>query len=83
MQNIVEESGEIIRRTAMSGTIVEIMDCASPLRHKKKLIGQASQIPIFIIAMEPISDKVKEIYPPETLSPGDAIITNDPYLGMG
>jgi N-methylhydantoinase B len=84
MQNIVEESGEIIRRTAMSGTIVEIMDCASALWDKeKRLIGQASQIPIFIIAMKPILDKATEIYPPETLSPGDAIITNDPYLGMG
>jgi N-methylhydantoinase B len=84
LQNIVEEAGEVMRRTAMSGTIVEIMDCSSALWDKKRrLIGQASHIPIHIISMKPILEKILEIFPPETLSPGDAIITNDPYLGMG
>ncbi len=84
LQTIVEEAGEVMRRTAMSGTIVEIMDCSSALwDEKKRLIGQASHIPIHIISMKPIVERVSQLFPPEALSPGDAIITNDPYLGMG
>jgi N-methylhydantoinase B len=84
LQNIVEEAGEVMRRTAMSGTIVEIMDCTSALwDSKRRLIGQASHIPIHIISMKPMLERILELHPPKSLSQGDALITNDPYLGMG
>ena len=81
MQSIAEEMGVTLIRTALSPNIKDRRDCSTAIYTPKgELIAQAEHIPLHLGIMPIIVKKVLEIFPPESLLPGDAIISNDPYI---
>jgi len=82
LNSIMDESVEVMRRTARSGTIVEIVDCSTVIWNEKgQMLSQASAIPLHVLSLQPVFEKLIKLFPPDTLSSGDVLCTNDPYLG--
>ncbi len=76
---IAEEMGLVVERSAYSPNIKERRDFSCAIfDHKGQLIAQAAHIPVHLGAMPDTVKVVKETF---RLSPGDIVITNDPYAG--
>lgn len=84
LQGIAEEMGVTLIRTAYSTNIKERRDCSCALFSSQgELVALAEHIPIHLGSMLGLMKKICEKYPLTSLSPGDIIITNDPYQGGG
>ncbi|WP_435332889.1 hydantoinase B/oxoprolinase family protein [Haloarchaeobius sp. TZWWS8] len=79
---IAEEMNANLIRTGYSPNIKERRDCSCALfDDDAEMIAQAENMPVHLGAM-PFSVKAAiDRFPPETLSPGDAILLNDPFYG--
>ena len=83
--SIVDEAAAALVRTSFSTVVRESNDFACVLTDARGgSIAQATDsIPSFIGTVpRTITEFLKE-YPPETLAPGDVLITNDIWLGTG
>ncbi len=83
--SIVDEAAAIFQRASFSTLVREANDFAVVLTDSVgRSIAQSSKsIPSFIATL-PASIKVfNQHYPPETLTEGDVLITNDPWYGTG
>ena len=77
--SIAEEMGIVLQRSAFSSNIKERRDFSCAIFDSSgRLLAQAAHIPVHLGAMP---DTVAEIRAKFTLSPGDIIITNDPFAG--
>jgi len=77
---------EIIRlgRSSQSPIIYEVLDYSCALTDSRgDLIAQANGVPGFLGTLTFAVKAVLEKFSPETLRPGDTIITNGPYSGGG
>ena len=80
-QSVAEEMGAALIRTALSTNIKDRRDCSTAIYTPQgELVAQAEHIPLHLGLMISVVKKTLEAYPLEKLAPGDAIITNDPYV---
>lgn len=80
-QSVAEEMGAALIRTALSTNIKDRRDCSTAIYTSEgKLVAQAEHIPLHLGLMISVVKKILEYYPVENMKPGDAIITNDPYI---
>ncbi|THE63243.1 hydantoinase B/oxoprolinase family protein [Salinadaptatus halalkaliphilus] len=79
---ISEEMNANLIRTGYSPNIKERRDCSCAIFDADgDMISQAENMPVHLGAMPFSVAAALERYPPETLSPGDAIMVNDPFQG--
>ncbi len=85
LEAIVEEMWLTICRTAFSLIISEAQDFACELvdPHGEPLAHSPRAMPVFNIALPQVVKALLERFPPETLEPGDVLVTNDPWLCAG
>ena len=80
-QSVAEEMGAALIRTALSTNIKDRRDCSTAIyTGAGDLVAQAEHIPLHLGLMVSVVKKTLEVFPVERLQPGDAIITNDPYI---
>ena len=80
-QSVAEEMGAALIRTALSPNIKDRRDCSTGVYSADgDLIAQAEHIPLHLGLMPSVVKSTLIIFPVSSLQPGDAIITNDPYV---
>ncbi len=80
-QSAAEEMGAALIRTALSPNIKDRRDCSTGVYSAAgELIAQAEHIPLHLGLMPSVVKSTLRILPVASLQPGDAIITNDPYI---
>ena len=82
---ITDEIVSTLVRTSFSTIVRESYDLTVVvLDAEGRLVAQGSySIPVFIGTAPVTLAHMLERFPPETLSPGDVVITNDPWMGTG
>src|SRR5262249_48109571 len=81
---IGDEMFVAMQRTSMSTIIYEVLDYASGLLDSQaRMITQGNGVAGFLGTLTFAAQSVLDKFGPEKLSPGDIIITNDPYSGGG
>ena len=79
---IAEEMNATLVRTSHSPNIKERRDCSCALFDANgEMVSQAETIPVHLGAMPFSVRSALERFPPDTLSPGDAVLLNDPFHG--
>ena len=79
---ISEEMNANLIRTGYSPNIKERRDCSCAVFDADgDMISQAENMPVHLGAMPFSVAAALERYPPELLSPGDAVLLNDPFRG--
>lgn len=79
---ISEEMNANLIRTGYSPNIKERRDCSCAIFDADgDMISQAENMPVHLGAMPFSVAAALDRYPPEALSPGDAIMVNDPFQG--
>ncbi|WP_277555027.1 hydantoinase B/oxoprolinase family protein [Halobaculum limi] len=79
---VAEEMNATLVRTGYSPNIKERQDCSTALFDADgEMIAQAETMPVHLGAMPYSVAAAVEAFPPETLSPGDSILLNDPFRG--
>ena len=82
--SITDEMGASLVRSSFSTNIKERKDCSVGLFDVKgRLIVQASHIPIHLGSLKGGVEAVLANYSLDDIRPGDAFISNDPYLAGG
>ncbi|MDB4896369.1 MAG: methylhydantoinase [Firmicutes bacterium] len=83
--NMVDEIWVTIYRTAFSTIIGEAQDfgCEIMDAHGNSLAHASRSMPVFNLTLPMAAKALIERFPVETLSPGDILITNDPWLCAG
>lgn len=81
---IANDAGRTLQRTAFSEAVREGRDFSVALFDRRaRLIAQGDYSPGHLGSMPGLVGHVLESYPADGLSPGDAIVLNDPWLGSG
>ena len=85
MINIAEECWQTVIRTAFSLIIGEAQDFACEILDAggRQIVHSPRAMPVFNLTLPIAVNAMIERYPPETLKPGDVLITNDPWLCAG
>jgi len=79
---LCEEMNANLIRTGYSPNIKERRDCSCALFDADgEMISQAENMPVHLGAMPFSVAAAIDRFPPETLSPGDAVLLNDPFDG--
>lgn len=83
--NIVDEAGAALKRTSFSPIVRESNDFACVLLDESgRLLAQSTlSVPGFIGTAAFSLQHMLKVFPRETLSPGDVLFTNDPWIGTG
>jgi len=83
--SLVDEAAATLVRASFSTIVRESNDYAVVLLDRDaKLLAQSSlSIPSFICTLPATVGHFLEVFPRETLKPGDVLITNDPWMGTG
>ncbi|MFB6206320.1 MAG: hydantoinase B/oxoprolinase family protein, partial [Haloglomus sp.] len=69
-------------RTAYSPNVKERRDCSCALFDPRgRMVAQAETIPVHLGAMPFSVRAALDAFPAPTLSPGDAVLLNDPFRG--
>ena len=80
-QSVAEEMGAALIRTALSPNIKDRRDCSTAIyTGDGELVAQAEHIPLHLGLMVSVVQETLKMYPVDRMEPGDAIITNDPYI---
>ena len=85
MINIAEECWQTVIRTAFSLIIGEAQDFACEILDAggRQIVHSPRAMPVFNLTLPIAVNAMIERYPPETLRPGDVLVTNDPWLCAG
>ena len=85
MINISEECWQTVIRTAFSLIIGEAQDFACEILDAggRQIVHSPRAMPVFNLTLPIAVNAMIERYPPETLVPGDVLVTNDPWLCAG
>ncbi|WP_313694019.1 hydantoinase B/oxoprolinase family protein [Halorarum halobium] len=79
---VAEEMNANLVRTGYSPNVKERRDCSTALFDADgEMIAQAETMPVHLGAMPFSVAAAVEAFPPETLSPGDSVLLNDPFRG--
>ncbi len=82
LEQIADEMGYTLVRTGRSTLITEIKDISCVVTDATgQTIAQAHHNPSMLAGFEITMRELVARYGPENLSPGDVIVTNDPYKG--
>jgi N-methylhydantoinase B len=82
LEQIADEMGHTLVRTGRSTIITEIKDISCVVTDARgQTIAQAHHTPSLLAGFEITMRELVKTYRPEDLSPGDVIVTNDPYRG--
>ncbi|MDF1790540.1 MAG: hydantoinase B/oxoprolinase family protein [Thalassobaculaceae bacterium] len=83
--NVAEECWHTVIRTAFSLIIGEAQDFACEILDAdgKQIVHSPRAMPVFNLTLPIAVNAMIERFPPETLEPGDVLITNDPWLCAG
>ncbi len=83
--SIVEEQAQALIRTAFSTTVREAGDLSAGIFDLQgRMLAQAvTGTPGHVNAMAASVGHFLRRFPPEAMAPGDAYVTNDPWLGTG
>ena len=82
LEQIADEMGNTLVRTGRSTIITEIKDISCVVCDAKgQTIAQAHHTPSLLAGFEITMRELVKTYRPDDLSPGDVIVTNDPYRG--
>lgn len=83
--SIADEIMLALIRTAFSSTVRETYDCSCNLfdAHGRSIAQASAAIPSFTGTAPLTLAHMLAAHPPETLRPGDVIITNDPWMSTG
>ncbi len=82
VSGIVREMQNSLFRTGYSTIIRESQDASCGILDRQgRLVGQFVVLPLHMGAFPAVIEAVLKNYPPETISEGDAFLTNHPYLG--
>ena len=83
--SIVDEAAATLLRTSFSTVLRESNDFACVLLDSRgnSLAQSTLSVPSFIGTLPISLKKFLEIFPPESLEPGDVIISNDPWICSG
>ena len=80
--SIVEEMGTSLSRSAFSFPVREGKDASTCLlNHLGQVIAQAPRVPIHMNSFGPAFEYYKKMGKVEDMNEGEALITNDPFLG--
>ena len=85
MINIAEECWQTVIRTAFSLIIGEAQDFACEILDAggRQIVHSPRAMPVFNLTLPIAVNAMIERFPPETLEPGDVLVTNDPWLCAG
>lgn len=85
IEGLVDQVAETFLRAAFSVVVRDNYDMAFSLFDDQgRLIAQSNKsIPSFTGTLPTTLNAVLAKFPPETLQPGDVVITNDPWIGTG
>lgn len=80
---IVDEASATLLRTAFSRIVTDAWDFTCALFDEDgQMIAQPTQgLPSFIGSLATAVGHFRRAFPPGTLSPGDTLVTNDPWIG--
>src|SRR5262245_12009871 len=83
--NIVDEAGAALQRTSFSAIVRESNDFACVLLDDcGRLLAQSTlSVPGFLGTAALSLQYMLDTFPRESLSPGDVLFTNDPWIGTG
>lgn len=83
--NITDEAATALVRTSFSPVIREFHDYACALFDRRgRLVAHSTfTTPGLLGILPPVAKNLCASFPPETLEPGDVLITNDPWLASG
>ena len=83
--SIVSEQARALQRIAFSPIVREAGDLATAMFDAKgRMVAQSvTGTPGHINSLAAAGQNICRSYPPETLDPGDVLITNDPWLSAG
>ncbi len=83
LQAAADEMFVVLRRTAMSAIIYEVLDMGTGITDKDgELAGSGAGIPAFVGVLDKtVKQILKKFDQPGDIEPGDIFITNDPYNG--
>ncbi|MBT7731709.1 MAG: hydantoinase B/oxoprolinase family protein, partial [Rhodospirillaceae bacterium] len=83
--SITDEIESTLVRTSFSTIVSESFDLTVVILDRQgRLVAQGSHsIPVFIGTAPRTLGYMLQKFPPESLSPGDVICTNDPWMGTG
>jgi N-methylhydantoinase B len=83
--NIVDEAGAALQRTSFSPIVRESNDFACVLLddHGRLLAQSTLSVPGFLGTAALSLQHMLESFPRQSLSPGDVLFTNDPWIGTG
>ena len=84
LEQIADEMGYTMMRTARSTVIKEVLDFSCALADRQgRTIAQAHHVPMLVGSLDITMKRVLEHYGggAERLEEGDVVISNDPYLG--
>jgi N-methylhydantoinase B len=85
LESAAEQMTAAVAHAGYSDIVKEGKDCSSALfdRHGR-LVAEGANVPIHLNCLTPVLETVlTDYFPPESLAPGDLILTNDPYIGDG
>src|SRR5262249_14578085 len=82
LESIANEMQQTLLRSSFSPIVKEGLDASSSLfTISGETLAQATAIPIHLATLIPVVEKILEVFPPDTMKPGDVYCMNDPYLG--
>ncbi|CAM4134944.1 hydantoinase B/oxoprolinase family protein [Bordetella tumulicola] len=82
--SITEDMNNTLVRSSFSTNIKERKDCSVALFDATgRLVAQGTQIPLHLGSLNGAMQAVLDQYPAAQIEPGDAFISNDPYLAGG
>ena len=83
--NVAEECWHTVIRTAFSLIIGEAQDFACEILDAggRQIVHSPRAMPVFNLTLPIAVNAMIERFPPETLAPGDVLVTNDPWLCAG
>jgi N-methylhydantoinase B len=83
--SVVDEAATGLMRTAFTPSVKEYHDFCCGLfdRDGNMLAHSTVTTPAFLGIIPEVMRNFIKMHPPETLEPGDALITNDPWIGSG
>jgi N-methylhydantoinase B len=83
--SIVDETGATLQRTSFSTIVRESNDFACVILDPlgRSLAQSVWSVPSFTGTLPITLKHMLREFPPETLEPGDSLITNDPWMGTG
>ncbi|MBP2298817.1 hydantoinase B/oxoprolinase family protein [Azospirillum picis] len=82
LDGIANEMQSTLLRSSFSSIVKEGLDASACLfTVRGESLAQAIAIPIHLVTLAPIMKKFLDVFPIDSIRPGDIFIMNDPYLG--